>query len=210
MAGNGISGLGSRTRGLADSPDSVDRGLMIACAVVWLLVLGMVVAATVALVDLGRGRANGESGSSTSWLLYAIIAISALVIAAAIPLLLRARRGVVGGAADGRSSDASTPAAVVAPPSGNRPDYPGPTPARHSEAALPAAVLDRIWLRCGFGVLTATGAAMLAVALASYLLAVDAAGGAWAALGVAAVITIAMVAIPVIYLRQLQAALDAD
>ena len=49
---------------------------------------------------------------------------------------------------------------------------------------------------------------MVAVALAAYLLAVESDGGAWAALAVAAVITVAMAAIPVLYLRQLNAALD--
>ena len=144
-------------------------------------------AATVALVDLGRGHPSGETGSGTPWLLYAIIAISALVIALAIPLLLRARRnalsesGLSGSTAAGIVG-ARRRAAAVAPVDRDPPGIRGPMPARHATSALPAEMLDRMWLRCGTGVLTATGAAMVAVALAAYLLAVESDGGAWAAL----------------------------
>ena len=181
---------------MSESPEAVDRGLMIACAVIWLLVLGMVVAATVALIDLGRGHPSGENGSGAPWLLYSIIAISAVVIAAAIPLLLRARRVV-----------AEVPSVPV-PATVAHPD-PAGQPVRHTASVLPAATVDRIWLRCGLGVLAATGVAMLAVALAAYLLAVDVDGGAWGALGVGALITVAMAALPVYCLRQLRAALGA-
>lgn len=199
-----ISGVSDRVSG---SPESLDRALITACAVVWLLVLGMGVAATVALVDLGRGHPTGDPSAGTPWLLYVIIGVSAVVIALAIPLLLRARRAAlqdqaVAGTA-GTSAALSAPAADRDPPG-----YPGPMPARASATALPAEFLDRIWLRCGIGVLTATGAAMLAVALAAYLLAVDAGTGAWSALGVAGVITVGMAAIPVLCLRQLKAALE--
>ena len=205
----GVPGLGPLSSRISGSPETVDRALITACAVVWLLALGMGVAATVALVDLGRGHPSGESGSSTPWLLYVIIAISALVIALAIPLLLRARRNALNevGAVSVPARATSTPASVASVDR-DPPGYPGPTPARHSTAALSAEVLDRMWLRCGTGVLTAAGAAMVAVALAAYLLAVESGGGAWAALAVAAVITVAMAAIPVFYLRQLRAALD--
>lgn len=188
------------------SPESRDRALITACAVIWLLVLGMGVAATVALADLGRGHSGGDPSAETPWLLYVIIAVSAVVIATAIPLLLRARRAALQDQAiPGAGAASGTLAQVDRDP----PGYPGPMPARHSTAALPAELLDRIWLRCGLGVLTATGAAMLAVALAAYLLAVDAGTGAWSALAVAAVVTVGMVAIPVLCLRSLQAALDA-
>jgi len=210
---SGFSGVHPLNGRVTASPETVDRGLITACAVIWLLVLGTGVAATVALVDLGRGHPSGENGSSTPWLLYVIIAVSALVIALAIPLLLRARRNALSetGAVSApplRTPSALTPAASVAPVDRDPPGYPGPMPARHTTSALSAEVLDRMWLRCGLGVLTATGVAMVAVALAAYLLAVESDSGAWAALAVAAVITVAMAAIPVFYLRQLKAALD--
>src|ERR671918_479499 len=73
--------------------NGLDRLLVGACAVIWLAVIGMGVAATVALVELGSGRAGEPAqGSKTPWVLYAIIGISAVIIVASIPLLLRARR----------------------------------------------------------------------------------------------------------------------
>ena len=136
-----------------------------------------------------------------------VIAVSALVIVAAVPLLLRARNAAMVATPDRTPVPAS--AGRVAP-------GPGPGPSERESSgyvqpdrapattALPSGVLDRIWLRCGAGVVAATGAAMLAVALASYLLAVDSTTAAWVALGVAALISIAMCAIPVLSLRQLQ------
>jgi hypothetical protein len=186
------------------SPETVDRFLVIACAVVWLVVLGVGVAATVALVDLADGHPvtpEKSSGSDTPWLLYVVIGVSALVILAAIPLLLRARRTAVEEAAPPVPRQARL--AVDRDP----PDYPGPTPARYSATVISAPMLDRMWLRCGVGVLTATGVAMIAVATATYLMAADADTGAWTAYIVAAVITLGMTVIPVLYMRQLRAAL---
>jgi hypothetical protein len=68
-------------------------------------------------------------------------------------------------------------------------------------------MLDRMWLRCGVGVLTAMGVAMIAVATATYLMAVESDTASWTAYGVAAVVTVAMTVIPVLYLRQLRVAL---
>ncbi len=189
------------------APDSVDRGLIAACAGVWLLVLGAAVAAIVALVDLGRGHSAvrpGESG--TPWLLYSIIAISALVIVGAVPLLLRARRDELSNSPDGPVAKAATPlsAARALRGSGRAAGYPGPVPNRASSAVISDAELDRMWLRGGLGVLTATGIAMTAVAAATYLLAVGSDGVAWAIYAVAGVVTVAMVAIPVVLVRQLQ------
>jgi hypothetical protein len=187
----------------------IDRALVIACAVIWLVVLGVGVAATVALVDLGSGHPRGVSGGTdpdTPWLLYGVIGVSAAVIALAIPLLLRARR-VATDAEPARAVSRPQPRQVA---DNDPPDYPGPTPARYSTSIISAAELDRMWLRCGIGVLTATGAAMAAVAMATYLMAVDMTGAAWAAYIVAAVITVATTAIPVLYLRQLRDALAAQ
>ena len=74
------------------APATADRILVGACAAVWLALVGMSVAAIVALMDLGRGFHDAKGNPHTSSVLYAIIAISALVILAAIPMLLRARR----------------------------------------------------------------------------------------------------------------------
>src|SRR3984893_11007141 len=76
-----------------DRSDNVNRVLLAACAVVWLAVIGVSVAAIVALVELGSGRAgDARSDSGTPWGLYLVIGISAAVILGSIPLLLRARR----------------------------------------------------------------------------------------------------------------------
>jgi len=206
---NAFAGQTALSRRIPGSPEAIDRGLITACAVIWLLVLGMGVAAAVALVDLGRGHPSGESGSGTPWLLYVIIAISALVIALAIPLLLRARRTAL---LEQSAVPVATPTPETAPTERlvdrDPPGYPGPMPSRHTSASLSAETLDRMWLRCGVGVLAAAGAAMFAVALAAYLLAVASDSGAWIALSVAALITIGMGAIPLLYLRQLHAELS--
>ncbi len=73
-------------------PDVIDRILLGACAAIWLVLLGVSVAATVALADLGRGFRKAAGNPHTTWVLYAVIIVSALIIAAAIPVLLRARR----------------------------------------------------------------------------------------------------------------------
>ena len=74
------------------TPVTTDRILIGSCAVVWLALVGMSVAALVALMDLGRGFHAAKGNPHTSSVLYAIIIISALIILAAIPMLLRARR----------------------------------------------------------------------------------------------------------------------
>ena len=186
------------------SPEAIDRAVVIACAVVWLLALGFSVAAGVALVDLGRGHPQGDhDGGSTSWLLYVVIGVSAVVIAAAIPLLMRARREVPA-EHEGSPAPVRARAAVDRDP----PGYPGPTPARYSANVISAAELDHMWLRCGLGVLTAAGVAMVAIAIATHLMAVDMNGAAWGVYAVAGVVTVAMVAIPLFYLRWLRAELD--
>lgn len=74
------------------SPDVIDRILVGACAAVWLVFTGVSVAAAVALMDLGRGFHEMAGNPHTTWVLYAVIVVSALVIVGAIPVLLRARR----------------------------------------------------------------------------------------------------------------------
>ena len=79
------------------SPETVDRLMVGVCGAIWLVLLAVSAIATVALVQLGSGhRPSGGSGSS--WLLYTIIVISAVVILGAIPLLIRARRAALAAA----------------------------------------------------------------------------------------------------------------
>ena len=61
------TGAAARSRLVAslDNGDNLDRILLAACAVIWLAVLGSAVAATVALVDLGRGHPQSSSTSGT-------------------------------------------------------------------------------------------------------------------------------------------------
>ena len=101
--------------------DRIDRILLGACAAIWLAALGAGVAATVALVDLGRGHPARPERSDTPWLLYAVIGISAVVIVGAVPLLLRARRSAL----DGRRPARTT---------GGRPAPGQPPSARGAEA----------------------------------------------------------------------------
>jgi hypothetical protein len=196
----------SQRKGFGGSPETADRILVIVCAVVWLAVLGVGVAATVALVDLADGHPAAvpkAEHSDTPWLLYVVIGVSALVILAAIPLLLRARRIVIDEQPPVPPARPQARLAVDRDP----PDYPGPTPAVAPANVISVGMLDRMWLRCGVGVLTAMGAAMIAVATGTYLMAVESDTASWTAYGVAAVITVGMVAIPVLHLRRLRAAL---
>lgn len=213
------------------SPDTVDRVLVIACAVIWLAFIGVGVAAVVALVDLGSGRRpETASGSQTPWLLYAVIAISALIILGAIPLLLRARRSALD--EPPRTPARPSPRAVNYGPSGlarsaqEAPTEklrvfgpaaepvtrgaPGNRPRRPPRlGGLSPEVIDRMWLRVTAAIAGAMGVAMLAVATASYLMAVDKNNSAWIALGITAIVTVAMPAIPWLALRQLRTQIAA-
>src|ERR1700723_1156462 len=68
------------------SPATADRIVIGSCAAIWLVLVGMSVAALVALMDLGRGFHAAKGNPHTSSVL------SAVIILAAIPMLLRARR----------------------------------------------------------------------------------------------------------------------
>jgi hypothetical protein len=180
-----------------------DRILIGSCAVVWLALVGMSVAALVALMDLGRGFHSPKGNPHTSSVLYAIIVISALVILAAIPMLLRARR-MTREAPDARP--AGSPARTVS----SRSIRSGPmagmahgsteriTPQR---PALPEAEVDRFWLRGTVALMAIMGGALLAVAAATYAMAIGHDGFAWTGYGIAGAITLVM---PLVLWRQVR------
>lgn len=216
------------------SPQTVDRILVGVCGAIWLVLLAVTVIAIVALVDLGRGHPVGGEGKHTPWVLYSIIAVSALIIVGAIPLLIRARRAALaepvlpadGAATKAAAAPPQTPAAApvrpteapteklkvfgatVDPYEPYQPAFAQSSAAQRGDLLIPATQLDRLWLRGTVTLMGAIGLALIGVSLATYLLAVGSDTGAWVALGVAAVVTVAMLVIPVFYLRQLHTALD--
>jgi len=198
-------------------PDVIDRVLLVACAAIWLVLLGVSVAATVALADLGRGFHKTAGNPHTSWVLYAVIIVSALIIAGAIPVLLRARRT---GLTEPVARSLIAPARTAGPP----PVVPGSSPARTQaerarqqqvQASGPVAessgaAADRVWLR-GTVLLTATmGAALTAVAAATYLMAVGHDGASWVAYGLAGLVTAAMPVVEWRHVRQLRRLIAAN
>ena len=212
--------------GQTRSPEAVDRAMVAVCGAIWLVMLAVSVVATVALVQLGQGRDADPDGQS-SWLLYSVIAVSALIIAGAIPLLLRARRtaladpgaGESGSGESGSGSGAADPGPVLpieAPTEKLRvfgtavdPYAREAAPAPAAVSRVPAAVVDRLWLRGTTSLLGAIGLALTAVAAATYLLTAGNDTGTWVALGTAAVISVAMPAILVAFARRLSEATDA-
>jgi hypothetical protein len=225
------TGAAARSRFDPTSSDAgnLDRILLAACAVIWLAALGSAVAATVALVNLGSGhQESSSSDSGTPWLLYGVIGVSALVIVGAIPLLVRARRTALDDPRAGRGggvrpTTGRTPTTTRAPeprtqqlrtsspaPSTSRQRSAHPSPSRIStfDAALPPAV-DRLWLRCAVFIASAMGLALLGIGIATYLMAAGHDTFSWAAYVVAGLVTLAMPAIPWIYLRQLHDLVDS-
>jgi hypothetical protein len=69
--------------------------------------------------------------------------------------------------------------------------------------------VDRVWLR-GTVVLTGTmGAALIAVATATYLMAVGHEGASWVVYGLAGAVTAAMPAVEWLHIRQLRSVVSA-
>ena len=219
----------SRLDPTSSEAGNVDRILLAACAVIWLAALGSAVAATVALVDLGNGhQESSATDSGTPWLLYGVIGVSALVILGAIPLLIRARRTATddpraGHGAAARPTPGRAPATTRAPEprtqqlrtsqapaatTRQRGAYPTASGISTFDAAVPPAV-DRVWLRCAVVIASAIGLALLGIGIATYLMAAGHDTFAWAAYIVAGLITLAMPAIPWIYLRQLHELVDS-
>lgn len=199
--------------GRLDDLDRVDRILLGACAALWLAALGAGVAATVSLVELGRGQPRTAEATDTPWLLYTVIGVSAVVIIGAIPLLLRARRTAF--------TEQQPPAKPTEPParSGDAPTEklriaptgPAPVPPRRASAVRDAEragphakAVDQVWFRCAVVIGCAMGAGLVAAGVATYLMAVDQQIAAWSVFGVSALVTVGMPAIPWFYLRQLR------
>ncbi|GAT09097.1 DUF2561 family protein [Mycolicibacterium novocastrense] len=197
--------------------DRTDRILLGSCAAIWLVALGTGVAATVALVDLGRGPTESSGDTGTPWLLYTVIAISAVVIIGAVPLLLRARRDAL---AESPQPQAAGPAPAASPAPGRaRPidptppteklPYAAPRQERTLEAPEPASTaVELVWLRCAVAIACAIGIAMVAIGVATYLMAVDSDVAAWIFYALTALVTLAMPVVPWFYLKELRALLD--
>lgn len=207
-----VSRYSAYRRGLGDdtiSPEVVDRILVGACAAIYLVLLGVSVAAAVALADLGRGFHKAASSPHTTWVLYAVIIVSALIIAGAIPILLRARR------MSQSEPAARAMTAPTRPPVRLMSQAPRTSAERARQATVHAATppsdaqwsaeaVDRVWLR-GTVILTGTmGAALIAAATATYLMAVGHDGQSWVGYGLAGAITAAMPVVEWLHIRQLR------
>jgi hypothetical protein len=206
--------------------DRTDRILLGACAGIWLVALGAVVAATVALVDLGTGHQRSSGSSGTPWLLYTVIAISAAVIIGAVPLLIRARRDAMAdaeppgrpasrpplGRQDAGHADQTEKMRISGATAGRIHSGPGYAAAVTHSTSLPAplvAAIDQVWLRCAVLIACAIGIAMVAIGVATYLIAVDSDTAAWVFFALSGLVTVAMPAIPWFYLRELRGLLES-
>jgi len=189
-------------------PDVIDRILVGACAAVWLVLLGVSVAAAVALADLGRGFHKVAGSSHTTWVLYAVIIVSALIIAGAIPVLVRARRMAQTEPAAGSMAGRPKPPVRLMSPAprtaAERARQQRVMKALEPTSEWSGADVDRVWLR-GTVILTGTmGAALIAVAAATYLMAVGHDGPSWVVYGLAGLVTAAMPVVEWLHIRQLR------
>lgn len=199
------------------NPRLIDRVMASVCAGIWLVLVGVSVAAAVALTDLGRGFHKMARTPHTTWVLYAVIIVSALVIAGAIPVLLRARRlnqaepvvrsrALQGGAnrpAATRQTGRSSPRVAIEPARRE------PVKAYGALDEWSGEVVDRIWLRGALALTSAIGGALTAVALATYLMAAGHDTGSWISYVFAGVITAGMPALEFFFVRQLRQGHDA-
>ncbi|HTQ17904.1 DUF2561 family protein [Mycobacterium sp.] len=191
-------------------PDVVDRILIGACAAVWLLLVGVSVAATVALTDLGRGFHKVARTAHTPWVLYVVIVVSALIIAGAIPMLLRARR-MSNAEPDAGTVGALARRVVRQPASSGHSTRSAAERARRETVRAygdtdewSGAAADRIWLRGTLALTGTMGAALVSVGVATYLMAVGHDGASWVGYTLAGLITAAMPALEWIHVRQLR------
>ena len=154
-----------------------------------------------------------------------MIAISAAVIIGAVPLLLRARRAAL--EEPSPPARATTPVRAVpgqpqppvrgaeAPteklrvlPTLNEPGYATREAITPQQSSALMTAVDQLWLRCAVLIAIAMGVALVAIGVATYLMAVDHNAAAWALYAIAGVVTVGMPAIPWFYLRQLRALLE--
>jgi hypothetical protein len=184
-----------------------DRILVGLCAAVWLALVGTSVAAIVALRDLGRGFHEGAGNQRTSSVLYAIIIVSALIILAAIPMLLRARRATRYGPVTRSAGMART--ASRQPPARTAPRQGHTERTTMLRPALSDAAVDRIWLRGTVALVAAMGLALVAVAAATYLMAIGHDAVSWTGYAIAGFVTLMMPMLPWRHLRQLHRLLAA-
>ena len=194
-------------------PDRTDRILLGGCAAAWLAALGAGVAATVALVDLGSGHTASSGHSGTPWVLYVVIGVSAAVIIAAVPLLLRARRDARGDAAPAPRPAApaggqgrAAPRVTEAPTEKIRAVAPASAVAAPSRSVSP--VVEQLTLRCAASIGCAMGVAYVLIGTATYLMAVDSDVASWVFYGAAGVVTAAMIGLPVYFVRELRSHSD--
>jgi hypothetical protein len=192
-------------------PDVVDRILIGACAAVWLLLVGVSVAVTVALTDLGRGFHKVARSPQTPWVLYVVIVVSALIIAGAIPMLLRARRMAQDEPAAGSVGALARRAARQPASSGYPTGRSAAERARQQTVQAyghvdewSGAAVDRIWLRGTLALTGTMGAALVAVGVATYLMAVGHDGASLVGYTLAGLITAAMPALEWLHVRQLR------
>ncbi|AMO62133.1 Protein of uncharacterised function (DUF2561) [Mycolicibacterium phlei] len=195
--------------------DRTDRLLLGSSAGVWLVALGTAVAATVALVDLGTAHTAPVGASGTPWGLYGVIAVSAAVIAGAVPLLLRARREAMADTSAGPRAEGVSAPHTPAGGRGAAPraPYAAPRALRTPEAAKIArdgavAAAERLWLRCALVIICAMGVAMVTIGVATYLMAVGSDLASWILYGLTAVIIVAMPVAPWYYLKEMRALLN--
>ncbi|WP_343602285.1 DUF2561 family protein [Mycobacterium sp.] len=191
----------------AVSPATGDRILVGLCAAVWLALVGAGVAAVVALADLGRGFHASTPNRHTSSVLYAVIIVSALIILAAIPVLLGARRTLEPARSPGMPT-AVAPAQPIRPghlpPTGFQRAPTGRAATSGAGEASAGAAVDRIWLRGTVTLIATMGLALVAVATATYLMAVGHDRASWTGYGIAGLITLVMPLLLWRHLRQLR------
>jgi hypothetical protein len=179
-----------------------DRILLGVCAAVWLALVGTSVAALVALMDLGRGFHSAKGNPHASAVLYAIIIISALIILAAIPMLLRARR-MNRDTPVARS--AGSPARTISSRTIRSGSAAGSTErVTAKRPTLPDAEVDRFWMRGTAALMSTMGGALLAVAAATYAMAIGHDAFSWTGYGIAGAITLAMPLVPWRQVRHLR------
>jgi hypothetical protein len=188
-----------------------DRILLGVCAAIWLALVGMSVAALVALMDLGRGFHSVKGNPHASAVLYAIIIISALIILAAIPMLLRARRMTrdtpVARSAGSPARTVSSRTIRSGPAAGMA--YSATERVTAKRPALPDAEVNRFWLRGTAALMSTMGGALLAVATATYSMAIGHDAFSWTGYGIAGAITLVMPLVPWRQVRQLRGMIAA-